>query len=156
MSKLSDIDAAVVARIQSINGTGGYTYNFSTTGRIIRADRMPEGAPDICLMLSAGDLGVVPAETLTDWRFTLQYVIGAFAPATSDSPEARASVAYALLADLFNAFTAIRTLTSSTGAAGAVDDVSFEASAVEGQEFGRPGCGGCGVILTFTWTGTSL
>lgn len=157
LSRLSDIDAAVIARLQTINGSGGYTYDFSPTGRIVRGDDRPDGhAPDTCVLLSAGTLAVAEDETLTQWGFTLEYVIGAWAPASADTPAARIAVANRLLAELWTALTAVRTLATPTNAAGAVDNLRFEARAVDGQTLGQTGCGGVAGILTLTWSGSSL
>lgn len=157
LSRLNDIDAAVVARIQTVNGTGGYTYDLSTTGRVIRGDDLPPGhGPSLCCLVSAPILTTAEDETLTHWAFTAEYVIGAWAPASANTPEARIAVGNRLLAELWTAITTYRTLTTPTDAAGAVDNLRLEARSVDGQTLGQVGCGGVAMILTLTWSGSSL
>lgn len=154
--RLNDIQDALVAALQTIDGSGDYTNDLSATGRVIVASNRPDGAPDLSVWLSQGMVSV----SITDdvplglFRWEVEYDVAGFAPATADTPAARIQAANTLLADLWTCLVANRVL--NDGTRDLVFDIHItEMASVDGAASDFAGCGVVVMSLVLHWNSAS-
>lgn len=154
--RLNDVQAALVAAFQTINGSGGYTYDLSAPGRVFVASARPEGAPDLSVWLAQGMVSASITEDVPMglFRWEVEYDLAGFVPATADTPAARIQAANALLADLWTCLVARRTL--NDGTRDLVFDIHItEMAAVDGAASDFSGCGVVVMSLVLHWNSAS-
>lgn len=150
-SRLNDIVTALTTAFAAINATGTYTYDLSASGRVIVGQGIPESAPVPCLWIAQGPLpGIDEGSTLTQFTFTPEIYVTAFVAAASNTTAARLTAANLMMADIFQAVAADRSL------GGLVEflNVSFEVA--EGEQFGRTGCAVVAGTISLEWQSTGL
>lgn len=130
-SILSNIQSA----LQAINGSGGYHYDLSATGRVVvMRGLLPGMVPGV--MIYPLSFGSEHGPQLGRYRRNLSVmVVGAVAGA-ADTPSDRAFAAFDLLDDITAALEADRTL------GGTVLDVLVSNVVLTGDEADAPGLGG--------------
>lgn len=154
MSQLNDIKDAIKARIVTINGAGGYTYNLSTTGRVVVASGLPMTAPDTSVWLVQGPVESsvrgLGAGTLAKWNWTVPYAVLGWVSGAGSTPEDQIEAANLLYADLWTALMADRRLGGLV-----VDTTMSGMDALEGAAFGFAGLGVCVFGLTIIYEGST-
>jgi hypothetical protein len=148
MSKIGSALDAVVTRIASINGTGGYTYDFSGAAAVRRSRWSPDMQqfPLACVAAADNAVSAEPGPDLGGFTWTLQVEVIATVRPSAQTVEASEEAAAALLSDLVIALGSEPTL------GGLVEDIAFNAGMLSGDQVGAVGAAIAWVTLALTWT----
>lgn len=103
------VTAALITRLQAINGAGGYTHDLSGHDRVTqRVYLSPDRVP--CLSVRSGPCVEVPGPDLTGYTERATFYLWGIAAATSDLASARIDAAADMLDDIKKALRADRSL----------------------------------------------
>ena len=141
----------VKTQIQNVNGSGSYSYDLSSSDRVVFGDRFaPELLPCAYINLiditTAQDAG---RTVLTRYDRTMQIQIEAWTAVTSSTAGQSILEGCDLMDDIMRALEADRSLD------GNVRDIELSASSLDGQELDRPGLGLCILQLVVRYTETA-
>ena len=153
-NRLNDIRDRLVAVFSGINGSGSYTYDLSQPGRVLVGVAVAGSTPDVSLSLVQGDVEMEPGPTLTRYSYRVTWHVGATAPASADTPDARLTAANLMLADLILALTGHRHL--NNGTRDLVRDAVLTFRAADGQSFGWAGHGVVAGEIVCEWESITL
>ena len=150
---LDAVHTALIARIAAINGTGGFTFNFSATGVVTRALPSP-GSCDTMPRVHVSYAGrpLTDAPEMTSWEIREHFDIAAYVPpgvvsATVDDADGRIRSAEVALEDLENAIIADRRLGGT-----ALDCRILAVSAIDGASIANIGGTSVGVAFLLVET----
>lgn len=155
-SRGSDIADYLATQLATINGTGGYTYDLSGTGRVIIGSEEPtpaamSGHPVTCFVTDwRTDTETGPS--LNQFLRTLEVTIAGFAATGDDSPLSRLKAALNLAADIDTALTG--TQSRRSGGTGLFRDAVTRSNTRDGNSLGFKGFGIATITVVFTYTGS--
>ena len=134
-SKERQILERVKTQIQNVNGSGSYSYDLSSSDRVVFGDRFaPESLPcgyiNLIDITTAQDAG---RTVLTRYDRTMQIQIEAWTAVTSSTAGQSILEGCDLMDDIMRALEADRSLNSL------VRDIEIVASSFDGQAHERPG-----------------
>ena len=143
-SKERQILERVKTQIQTVNGSGSYSYDLSASDRVVFGDRFaPEALP--CAYVNLIDINTAqePGRTLLKrYDRTMQIQIEAWAAVTSSTAGQSILEGCDLMDDIMRALESDRTLNSLAR------DVEIRASAFDGQQHERPGLALAGLLCS--------
>lgn len=142
--------SAVKTALAGINGAGVYTFNLSADGKVqIGRPLSGDGPTPPCAWIAVGTLDSDHGPRIGRYTRNLTIDVMAFAPAESDTTEARQFVGADLLDDICAALEASRTL------GGLVVDLIVRAGTFNGAEAGMTGCAGVLAHVDVYWHANS-
>ena len=147
-SKERQILERVKTQIQNVNGSGSYSYELSSSDRVVFGDRFaPEALP--CAYVNLIDINTAqdPGRTvLTRYDRTMQIQIEAWTAVTSSTAGQSILEGCDLMDDIMRALEDDRTLNNLAR------DVEIRASAFDGQAHERPGLALASIVCSIFYT----